>query len=164
MVSLALLLFGCGGQAEQASETTIETSTEAVTEETITEETAEEVVVEVDTSAETTTVTVTETAEETAAETEEDEETVTETTPSTTEVDIRDYAYDEETITIKAGDTVVWKNYDSAPHTVTATSGADFDSGKMSNGDTWEYSFTEPGTYEYYCTYHPSMKGTVIVE
>jgi len=79
----------------------------------------------------------------------------------TIEVKIEDYAFEEKTLTIKAGTTVVWENYDSAPHTVT---GDGLDSGKMSKGDTYEYTFTEPGTYEYYCAYHPSMTGTVIVE
>lgn len=171
-VSLALLLFGCGGQTEQATETTTETSTEAAesatTTITITETADEEEPMEeteaTDSAADTTTETTTEEETDTETAPETEEETAAEAASQTVEVDIQNYAFDEKTITINAGDTVVWENYDSAPHTVTATSGADFDSGKMSKGDTWSYIFTEPGTYEYYCTYHPSMKAKVIVE
>lgn len=83
------------------------------------------------------------------------------TTPTEVEIKIENYAYDEKTVTVKAGTTVVWENYDSAPHTVT---GDGLDSGKMSKGDVYSYTFTEAGTYEYICTYHPSMKGKVVVE
>ncbi len=72
--------------------------------------------------------------------------------------------YSPSTITVVIGvnNTVRWVNNDTAPHTVTATDHS-FDSGNLNPGDTWTYTFTKPGTYTYVCTYHPWMKGTVIV-
>jgi plastocyanin len=66
------------------------------------------------------------------------------------------------TVVIGVNNTVRWVNNDTAPHTVTATDHS-FDSGNLNPGDTWTYTFTQPGTYTYVCTYHPWMKGTVIV-
>jgi len=66
-------------------------------------------------------------------------------------------------LTVDVGTTVTWSNGDSATHTVTAPSGA-FNSGDMKSGQNFGYTFNEPGTYEYGCTIHPSMKGTVIVK
>ena len=64
---------------------------------------------------------------------------------------------------IGVNNTVTWINNDDAPHTVTATND-NFNSGNMNPGQSWTYTFTEPGTYTYYCTYHPWMTGTIIVE
>lgn len=77
------------------------------------------------------------------------------------EVDIKDFAYVPEIITVPAGTTVVWTNRDSTPHTVTADS---FDSGSLSQGQTFSYTFNQAGTFEYRCTIHPSMPhGNVVV-
>ena len=66
------------------------------------------------------------------------------------------------TVVIGVNNTVRWVNNDTAPHTVTSTDHS-FDSGNLNPGDTFTYTFTQPGTYTYVCTYHPGMKGTVIV-
>src|SRR3989338_8238441 len=76
-------------------------------------------------------------------------------------VAMRNYKFDDQEITVKEGTTVVWTNYDSAPHTV---DGEGLDSGTISKGESWTYTFTTKGLYDYYCSYHPSMTGTVIVE
>ena len=65
-------------------------------------------------------------------------------------------------ISVKKGTTVTWSNEDSVDHTVTADKGA-FNSDKMKNGVNFGYTFNEPGTFDYHCTIHPSMKGTVTV-
>lgn len=77
--------------------------------------------------------------------------------------------YDPEVITVSVGDTVLWDNADSTVHTVTSgmpptDSTGVFDSEMMSAGDSFEFTFTEAGTYDYYCTFHPWMVGTVNVE
>jgi len=82
--------------------------------------------------------------------------------PQTEEVEIIDFAFQPESITIESGTTVVWTNYDTAQHTVTSTEDI-FDSGLFGENETFEYTFTEPGTYEYFCTVHPFMEGEVIV-
>jgi plastocyanin len=66
-------------------------------------------------------------------------------------------------LTITVGDTVTWTNSDTVPHTVTSDDGGPLDSGIIDAGATWSYTFTEPGTYSFYCEVHPSMQGTVTV-
>ncbi len=65
-------------------------------------------------------------------------------------------------LTVSVGDTVTWLNTDSMTHTVTSDTGA-FDSGLLSPGDRWSYTFTQAGTYAYHCTPHPQMTGTIVV-
>jgi copper-containing nitrite reductase len=67
------------------------------------------------------------------------------------------------TVVIGVNNTVVWTNKDSVPHTVTAVDKS-FDSGNMNAGDAFTYTFTTAGTYQYTCSYHPWMKGTVVVK
>lgn len=78
------------------------------------------------------------------------------------------YSPDKIVVVIGVNNTVTWVNDDSAPHTVTSTSvpaGAiPFDSGELVASETYSYTFTVPGTYEYHCGYHPWMTGTVVVE
>jgi plastocyanin len=57
---------------------------------------------------------------------------------------------------------VTWSNDDPAPHTVTAEDG-DFDSDILDGGQSFSFTFDEPGTYTYLCNVHPDMKGTVKV-
>ena len=79
-------------------------------------------------------------------------------------VEIKGFAFNPGAITVAKGTTVTWTNEDSAPHTVTTTNApVDFDSGRMSKGDTFSQTFDTAGTYEYYCSIHPNMKGKVIV-
>ena len=77
--------------------------------------------------------------------------------------------YVPPTLTVSAGSTVTWKNSDSTLHTVTSgsaetgVSGTEFDSSYMAAGKTFEHTFSSAGTFDYYCTLHPFMKGQVIV-
>ena len=84
----------------------------------------------------------------------------------TVTVDIPAIEFDPTDVTVKAGDTVEWTNSDDIPHTVTKTGGpgADFDSGSLDGGATFEQTFDEPGTVDYVCTIHPGQAGTVTVE
>ena len=84
-------------------------------------------------------------------------------TGPTTQVNIDNYAFKQPTVTIVVGATVVWKNLDDDPHTVTAVDGS-FDSKGLAQGDSFAYRFTKPGQYAYYCKVHPMMRGTVIVK
>jgi plastocyanin len=67
------------------------------------------------------------------------------------------------TVVIGVNNTVTWTNTDTAPHTVTALDGS-FNSGNLNPGDSFTYTFRTPGTYAYFCEYHPWMKGVIIVE
>jgi plastocyanin len=80
--------------------------------------------------------------------------------PSTT---ASTWGYSPSTVTIHVGDTVTWTNAGPLAHTVTADDGS-FDSGSLNVGDTWSMTFQTAGTFTYYCTPHPWMKGTVIVK
>ena len=64
---------------------------------------------------------------------------------------------------VSTGTTVTWTNKDSVIHTVTEVNDG-FDSGFLKQGDTWSFTFDEPGEYEYYCLPHPWMRAKVIVE
>jgi plastocyanin len=63
---------------------------------------------------------------------------------------------------VPVGTTVVVTNTDSTQHTWTALDGT-FDSGALGEGDTFEFTFTEAGTFDYRCNFHPSMTGTIVV-
>jgi plastocyanin len=79
------------------------------------------------------------------------------------DVTMQNIAFSPQSVTIKAGDTVVWTNKDSVEHDVTAADGS-FKSGILASGATFSHPFAQAGTYEYSCTLHPGMNGTVIVQ
>ena len=78
------------------------------------------------------------------------------------EVEIEDFAYVPGTITIKVGTTVTWTNKDSVGHTATSDDGV-FDSGMLSKGSSFSYTFTTAGTFGYFCKPHPYMVATIVV-
>jgi len=80
-----------------------------------------------------------------------------------TEVKIDNFAFAPQRIVVQAGTTVTWVNADDAPHTV-ASSTKVFKSGALDTEDKFSFTFTTPGTYEYFCSLHPHMTGTVVVE
>lgn len=75
---------------------------------------------------------------------------------------MRRLAFVPATFEISAGTTIVWRNEDPVPHTVTADD-RQWDSGSIEPGATWRRTFGRPGTYPFHCTPHPFMKGTVVV-
>jgi plastocyanin len=77
-------------------------------------------------------------------------------------VEIVDFAYDPDPVTIQVGGKVIWANRDSAPHTATAEDGT-FDTGTIEEGKIKSETFKESGTYAYICQIHPTMHGTVEV-
>jgi plastocyanin len=80
-------------------------------------------------------------------------------------ITIRSFAFSPQEITVAQGTTVTWTNQDSAPHTITSDTGAPeaISSDSLSQGASFSFTFTKPGTYPYHCSIHPSMKGTIIV-
>ena len=81
--------------------------------------------------------------------------------------EITDECYLPYSLDIWVSDTVSWNNVDSAAHTVTSGSpnnhDGNFDSGMMMVNQSWEFTFTDSGEYDYYCVLHPWMQGTVSV-
>ena len=79
------------------------------------------------------------------------------------QVAIQDFAFQPATLTVKSGMTVTWTNMDNVTHTVTADDGA-WDSGNLSQGQTFSRTFDMAGTYQYHCTPHQAkMAGTIVV-
>lgn len=77
---------------------------------------------------------------------------------------ITNYAFSPATLTVKQGTKVTWTNKDSVNHTVTSDAGPDsFDSGFLSQDQSFSFTFTKAGTYTYFCSAHPYMRGTVVV-
>ncbi|MEL4304562.1 cupredoxin family copper-binding protein [Methanococcoides sp. LMO-2] len=95
--------------------------------------------------------------------TEEVAEDTADTTSMEYEVLIEDFKFNPATLQISVGDTVTWINMDSAPHTATSNEEG-FDSGRLSKDESFSFTFEEAGNYDYICTFHPYMKGEVLVE
>ena len=76
-------------------------------------------------------------------------------------MNIQAFAFTPAVVRVKAGGTVTWTNNDSAVHTATGTG---FDTGSLARGQSATVTFDTPGTFDYRCTPHPAMRGTVIVE
>jgi plastocyanin len=83
---------------------------------------------------------------------------------ATQQVMMQGYAFSPAALTVHSGDTVTWTQHDTAPHNVVTTSApVALHSPELSQGQTWSYTFSTPGTYSYYCTVHPDMRATVTV-
>ena len=76
---------------------------------------------------------------------------------------IDNFTFAPARLIVKTGTTVTWRNEDDIPHTVTASSRL-FKSKALDTDDSFSFTFTAPGTYEYFCSLHPRMTGTVVVE
>ena len=77
-------------------------------------------------------------------------------------VEIVEFTYEPDPVTIEEGGKVIWINRDSAPHTATADDGS-FDTETLEQGKIKSESFKKAGSYPYFCEIHPSMRGTVEV-
>lgn len=83
---------------------------------------------------------------------------------ATQQVMMQGYTYSPAALTVRVGDTVTWMQHDEAPHDVVTTSApVAFRSPRLSAGQSWSYTFRQPGTYAYYCSVHPDMRATVTV-
>ena len=83
-----------------------------------------------------------------------------------TTITIKNFAFDPATLTVKTGTTITWVNNDSPTHTVASDTGSlvSFSSDPLATGSSYSFTFTQPGTYTYHCSIHPSMTGTIIVQ
>lgn len=81
----------------------------------------------------------------------------------TMEVKIDNFSFGPTTLTVAAGSTVTWVNRDDIPHTVVSTDGV-FKSKVLDTDEKFSYTFTKPGTYAYFCSIHPKMTGTLVVQ
>jgi len=78
-------------------------------------------------------------------------------------VRIKGLKFVPQNLNVKVGTTVTWRNEDHVPHNIESSDGT-LQSPNLEQGETWSFKFTQPGTYEYICGLHQSMKGSVKVE
>ncbi len=78
-------------------------------------------------------------------------------------VKIDNFTFNPPSLAIKAGAGVTWENHDDIPHTVVSTTQV-FRSKPLDTDDKFSFTFTIPGTYQYFCSLHPHMTGTIVVE
>jgi len=81
----------------------------------------------------------------------------------TAQVAIANMSFSPRTLTVAAGTTVTWVNRDGDAHSVESRGKAFPSSPLLSTGQKYSYTFTTPGTYEYYCAVHASMTGKIVV-
>lgn len=81
-------------------------------------------------------------------------------TPS---VKIENFSFNPSTLTIKTGTQATWTNNDNVPHTITSDSDNLLNSPTLSPGQSFSFTFKNPGTTNYHCNLHPIMKGEVVV-
>ncbi len=71
--------------------------------------------------------------------------------------------FNPSSTSVKVGDVVQWDNGSSVAHNVTFDQFSSITSDTMNSGDTYQVKFTKAGTYQYHCTFHPGMDGTITV-
>src|SRR5437868_5090816 len=78
-------------------------------------------------------------------------------------IEIKDFAFNPQTLTVKSGEKITWINRDEEPHTVVSV-GKQFKKSTALDTDQ-EFTITAgaPGTYTYFCSVHPKMTGTIVV-
>ena len=81
-----------------------------------------------------------------------------------TPVDIRDFAFNPNTIEVAAGGTITWTNQDAVPHTATGVDRAVLQSGTIQPGASFTQEFDTPGTFDFFCEFHGNMKGQIVVK
>jgi plastocyanin len=79
-------------------------------------------------------------------------------------VEIKGFAFNPPAIDVPVGGSVTWTNQDNAPHTATGLDREALQSGAIASGESFTQAFETVGTYEYFCEFHPNMKGSIVVE
>ncbi|MCL5969935.1 MAG: cupredoxin family copper-binding protein [Patescibacteria group bacterium] len=89
--------------------------------------------------------------------------TAVQTTPVTVnsnQISIKNFSFNPSTLTVKKGTTVTWVNEDNVTHAIKS---ATFNSQNLGSGDKFSFTFDNPGSFDYSCSIHPSMKGKIDV-
>jgi plastocyanin len=79
-------------------------------------------------------------------------------------IEIKDFAFNPQTLTVKSGETVTWINRDEEPHTVVSVGKKFKRSTALDTDQTFTITAGAPSTYTYFCSVHPKMTGTIVVE
>jgi plastocyanin len=84
--------------------------------------------------------------------------------PSPVAIKIDNFSFNPQTTTVTAGTQVTWTNQDDIPHTVVSDDKTTFKSHALDTDEKFTYTFTKPGTYEYFCSIHPKMTAKIVVQ
>jgi len=79
-------------------------------------------------------------------------------------IEIKDFAFNPQRITVKSGQKITWINHDEEPHTVVSVEKQFKKSSALDTDQEFTITAGAPGTYTYYCSVHPKMTGTIVVE
>lgn len=79
-------------------------------------------------------------------------------------VEIKNFSFNPNPIEISAGSSITWTNDDNVPHTATGIDRAALQSGAIPFGESFTREFDTPGSFDYFCEFHPNMKGTIVVK
>lgn len=83
-------------------------------------------------------------------------------TMTVNQVNLSNMSFTPNSLTVPVGTSVTWTNKDAVTHTVTSDTGL-FDSGNLTSGSKYTYTFPTAGTYAYHCKIHAGMTGTIVV-
>jgi len=79
-------------------------------------------------------------------------------------IEIKDFAFNPQNITVKSGEKITWINKDEEPHTVVSVGKQFKKSPGLDTDQTYTIMAGAPGTYSYFCSVHPKMTGTIVVK
>jgi len=79
-------------------------------------------------------------------------------------IEIKDFSFNPQTITVKSGEKVIWTNRDEEPHTIVSVEKQFKKSTALDTDQEFTITAGAPGTYNYFCSVHPKMTGTIVVE
>src|SRR5438046_5323832 len=81
-----------------------------------------------------------------------------------TQIEIKDFHFNPQTLTVKSGEKVTWINRDDEPHTIVSVEKQFKKSTALDTDQEFTITAGAPGTYSYFCSVHPKMTGIIIVE
>ena len=84
--------------------------------------------------------------------------------PPSNQITIDNFSFGPTTLTVPVGTEVTWVNHDDIPHTVVSDDKTTFKSRALDTDEKFSFTFTKPGTYNYFCSIHPKMIAKVVVQ
>ena len=79
-------------------------------------------------------------------------------------IEIKDFAFNPQALTVKSGEKITWINRDDEPHTIVSVEKQFKKSAPLDTDEEFTTIAGAPGTYTYFCSVHPKMTGTIVVE
>jgi plastocyanin len=86
------------------------------------------------------------------------------TTAKQNRIEIKDFAFNPKTLAVKSGEKITWINHDDEPHTVVSVEKQFKKSSALDTDQEFTVTAGAPGTYTYFCSVHPKMTGTIVVQ